>query len=160
MFSFFKKDRFSIANLELSDVPRLVELHRTVFSPAWGSESFTSLLNDERIFGFVTYKIGAPNKVVGFIIARLVSEEAEIITLGVAPNQRRLGVGRLLINNLMQYLHRQSASVVFLEVDEKNIAAINLYKSCNFREFGRRAGYYSDDRGRSDALMMRHDFKK
>jgi len=159
MFSFFKKDNFTVVKLELSDVPRLADLHKKVFSTAWGSDSFTSLLNDERVFGFVTYKVGDPNNIVGFIVARLVCDEAEIITLGVAPKQRRLGVGRLMINRLMQYLHCQRASVLFLEVDEKNTAAIKLYQSCNFRVFGRRSGYYADEQGRSDALMMRRDFK-
>jgi ribosomal-protein-alanine N-acetyltransferase len=48
------------------------------------------------------------------------------------------------------------ARAVFLEVEESNLPARRLYRGANFREVGRREGYYPAGRG-SAALVMRRD---
>jgi ribosomal-protein-alanine N-acetyltransferase len=79
------------------------------------------------------------DRVAGFLAARrLGGGEAEILNVAVAPEWRRRGVARGLLE---QYLLRFSGEV-FLEVRESNAAAIEFYKSMQFQEVTRRREYY------------------
>src|SRR5271157_1309591 len=79
------------------------------------------------------------NRVAGFLVARSVAEdEYELLNLAVAPEFRRHGIARQLVNSLLADCHGS----IFLEVRESNQAAINLYKSLNFQDVNRRTEYY------------------
>jgi ribosomal-protein-alanine N-acetyltransferase len=56
-------------------------------------------------------------------------------------------------------LHGQRAEALFLEVDERNVAAISLYRRLGFREVGRRPAYYRTSQGPGGALVMRRDLR-
>lgn len=77
--------------------------------------------------------------VVGFALYRVVAGEGELLNLAVEPMSRRGGVGRRLMERLLDL-----AEVWHLEVRESNQAAIGLYESVGFEQVGRRAGYYGD----------------
>jgi len=80
--------------------------------------------------------------VVGYSIAHHAVDEGEILNLGVAPDQRRRGVGRALIESMLSRLGDEGVVNVFLEVRESNAAAQRLYAALGFTEVGRRPGYY------------------
>ena len=79
----------------------------------------------------------------GFVLARLVAGEAEILTVAVARSHRRLGLGWLLMDAVLRDLHTRRADALFLEVDESNTPAITLYRRLGFRQVGRRPDYYA-----------------
>jgi len=77
--------------------------------------------------------------VAGFLVSRQTTPgEREILNIAVELSERRRGVGRRLIAVELE----RAGSQWFLEVRESNVAAINLYKACGFREAGRRNSYY------------------
>ena len=79
------------------------------------------------------------NRVVGFLVARtLAADEREILNLAVAPDFRRKGVARALLDNAFQGFR----GAVFLEVRESNEVAQEFYKSLGFKEVSKRDGYY------------------
>ncbi len=79
--------------------------------------------------------------VAGFAVARRVAEgESEILNVAVAPEFRRAGVGRRLMDDLLE----RHGGEVFLEVRESNREARIFYSAMGFEEAGRRPGYYSD----------------
>jgi [ribosomal protein S18]-alanine N-acetyltransferase len=82
---------------------------------------------------------GAPR---GFLIARKAAGEAELLTLAVAPNCRRSGLGKVLLKSAMATLAESGAKQLFLEVEEGNEAALQLYRSLGAVPVGRRARYY------------------
>ena len=86
----------------------------------------------------------------GFIVWRTVADEAEIITIGVAPNARRNGIAGAMILLMEQELKKQSIVNVFLEVSEVNTPAKNLYKKYGFKPTGKRPKYYDG----VDAIIM------
>lgn len=91
----------------------------------------------------------------GFCLARSAADEAEIITLGVLPQNRRRGFGRALLADTCDQARATGARQLYLEVAEDNHSALALYKSGGFIICARRPGYY--DRGRRepvDALVM------
>ncbi|MGO9232108.1 MAG: ribosomal protein S18-alanine N-acetyltransferase [Bryobacteraceae bacterium] len=86
--------------------------------------------------------------VMGFVAARPVAEgEFEILNLAVAPEFRRQGIARELLEALFQDSH----GTFFLEVRESNQAAQMCYKSLGFQSIGRRPGYYE---GPSEAAIV------
>lgn len=91
----------------------------------------------------------------GFLAGRAVAGEAELLTLAVAPEARRRGLGRRLVERFVYQARLRSAGAAFLEVSAENPAALALYESSGFRTAGRRRGYYTDGTGRAlDALVM------
>ena len=92
----------------------------------------------------------------GFIIARIAADEAEILSLGVAPPARRAGVGRALLDAAIACIKVANARRIFLEVGEDNPAAQSLYRRAGFATVGRRPDYYKRaDGSHVDALIMR-----
>ncbi len=98
--------------------------------------------------------IGLLHGEVGMLLARVASDEAEILTLAVTPAARRRGVASQLLEAATVRLAAAGATVAFLEVSVKNTAALKLYLGQGFAQVGRRVAYYSD---RSDALVLRTD---
>lgn len=91
--------------------------------------------------------------VAGYLVARRVFDEAEILSIAVAPPRRKSGIGTRLFRRLDELLSPSSGISVYLEVREMNGAAREFYKSLRFREIGRRRQYYNDE----DAILMVRD---
>lgn len=92
--------------------------------------------------------------VVGHGILAAAAGEAHLLNLCVARDRQGRGLGRLLVEWMLERARRRHAGVVFLEVRPSNRAAWQLYDSIGFCEVGRRPGYYPDARGSEDALVM------
>jgi ribosomal-protein-alanine N-acetyltransferase len=82
--------------------------------------------------------------VVGFCAFRRVADEVHVENLGVAPDERRRGLGRLLLRTSLGIAVSDGARVALLEVRVGNAAARRLYESEGFRIVGERRGYYSE----------------
>ena len=92
----------------------------------------------------------------GFALGRVMADEAELLTIAVAPEGRRRGLGRLLLGAFLADCAARGALAVFLEVDAGNAAALGLYQSAGFTQAGRRRAYYhAPDGTRTDALVLR-----
>ena len=68
---------------------------------------------------------------------------AVILTLAVAPEAQRRGLGRAFLLAALDEAARRGAKSMFLEVSVTNEAASALYLSCGFTQVGRRRGYYA-----------------
>ncbi|MDY8107851.1 GNAT family N-acetyltransferase [Fulvimarina sp. 2208YS6-2-32] len=132
------------------------ELHAEAFSQAWSGDELGSLLAQSTTFGFAARRVGAPGQPpLGFVLARLVEGEAEILTIAVSTEARGRGVGRLLMDTVLAHLYAERADVIHLEVDEVNTAARALYRRLGFEEVGRRPAYYTHEDGtRTSALTL------
>jgi [ribosomal protein S18]-alanine N-acetyltransferase len=80
--------------------------------------------------------------IAGFISGRRVLDEGEISNLAVRSEMRRKGVGKTLVEALLEVFSRAEVVQVFLEVRESNAAAIAFYRILGFCQIGKRAGYY------------------
>lgn len=130
---------------------RLADIHAEAFTrAAWTSAAFADLLGQSGVF--------AIDSADGFILMRVVADEAEILTLAVRPLARRGGQGAHLVGEGVAGAAARGATRVFLEVAEDNVAARALYEKIGFTEAGRRSGYYAGaDGGRRDALLLALD---
>lgn len=121
--------------------PLLAELHALAFPPAeaWSAAMFAGHLGQTGVFGLV-HRAG------GLVLARVAADEAEILTLCVAPEARRRGAGAALLAAAATRAAAAGAGRLFLEVAEANAAARALYAGAGFVEVGKRRGYYGPGR--------------
>ncbi len=128
---------------------RLAEVHARCFTVPrpWRAAEFADLLAEDQ-----TILVG---DVAGFALGRVIADEAEVLTIAVAPERRRKGVARHLLADLEDAARRRGADTCFLEVAADNRAAIGLYHSAGYAEVGRRRGYYRKPDGKAvDALIL------
>lgn len=89
--------------------------------------------------------------IAGFAVAHRAVEPAELESVAVAPEMRRLGIGRALCEAAMSWCGERMAAME-LEVRASSEGALTLYTALGFREQGRRRSYYSDPV--DDAVLM------
>jgi ribosomal-protein-alanine N-acetyltransferase len=125
----------------------MAALHRLAFPPneAWGTDAIALQLALPGVFGWL-------DKRGGMILARVAADEVEVLTLAVAPEARRQGVGTRLLDAAMTLAGSRGARTAFLEVSDGNTAARALYARAGFTSAGRRPRYYADG---TDALLLR-----
>ena len=122
-------------------------LHGRAFAARerWGADAIGLQLALPGAFGWI-----APTG--GMILARVVADEAEVLTLAVDPAARRHGLGWALLVQALATARQRGASAIFLEVASGNGAACALYAGAGFVTVGHRRGYYP---GGGDALVLR-----
>ena len=133
-----------------ADPQAMAALHARCFtSPRpWRADEFAALIN-------------APSCLIvgddaGFAIARIVLDEAELLTICVAPESQNQGIGRGLLARLHDALQVRGVRAVFLEVAATNAAARALYTASGYSEAGFRRDYYkSPQNGTVHAHVMR-----
>nr|WP_242690129.1 GNAT family N-acetyltransferase [Paracoccus fontiphilus] len=109
----------------------------------WSAAEFAALLDSPHAFLLTRAR--------GFLLGRTVADEAELLTLAVAPETRRRGTARDLVGEFAATSRRRGASLAFLEVAADNAPAQALYRATGWRESGRRRRYYGPD---LDAIVM------
>lgn len=134
----------------------LAEIHEACFPDAWSVETFDTLLKDKTTCGWLGKD--DEGKVVGFILARALHEEAEILTFAVHPSFHQKGLGRLLLQELLNFLRSVHCIKIFLEVAMDNEHAISLYKAFGFGQIATRPNYYRQKNGQFiNAFVMTRD---
>ena len=133
------------------DAKVMARLHAAGFDAAWSAEDLGSMLAQAGALALIA---GDPPG--GFILGRVTADEAEIVTLAVAPETRRAGLGAALVEALAAVAAAQGAASLFLEVAADNAAALGLYRAAGFGQVGSRRGYYARRDGPpADALVLR-----
>ena len=91
----------------------------------------------------------------GFLIGRVIVDEAELLTVAVAPEHRKQGIGMTLVDRFVTHAAQRGATRGFLEVAAPNFAAQSLYLRAGFVESATRKNYYSAPDGtKVDAIVM------
>jgi ribosomal-protein-alanine N-acetyltransferase len=134
-----------------ADVQRVMEVERAAFAHPWSEEMIRRELEHE--FSTVLLAIrGREGPIAGFAVVWLVHDELHVLNVAVAPEARRSGVARRILDRVEGRAREQGARVSMLEVRRSNQPAIALYRSLGYREVGVRPGYYAEDG--EDALVM------
>lgn len=146
-----------IIEMNTRDADVAARLHGLSFSRGWSDGEFASLLSQPSVFGFLAHDPARPRmQAAGFVLAREVAGEAEILSIGVAPPARKTGLGWRLMQAAMREAAHRGGEEIFLEVDESNDAAIALYRKLGFAKAGERRAYYQHpDQPATSAWIMR-----
>ena len=133
------------------DAAAIAQLHAASFGRGWGEDEIYRLLIDSAV---VAHRAMSNRALVGFVMSRMAADEAEILSIAIAPARRGRGLSRPLLDYHLRSLVGLGARAIFLEVDEHNAPACRLYEGAGFREVGRRESYYA---GGAAALVLRRD---
>ena len=135
------------------DLDAVLAIEQASFSTPWRHEHFQHEITAPHSFPFVAEYNGI---VVGYVCLMSLFEEAQILDIAVAPEQRGRGIARLLMDHAVAVAREKEAELLALEVSSSNGAAITLYERCGFVRTGLRQKYYE---GRDDAVLMEMDLK-
>lgn len=128
----------------------LAALHAACFRRPrpWTAAEFAALLGQR-----TTVLAALPD---GFALGRVAADEAELLTLAVAPHARRRGLGGRLLALYEAEAQARGARTSVLEVAADNLPARALYAVRGYAEAGRRPGYYGADAGapEADAILL------
>lgn len=102
--------------------------------------------------GMTAWVVDVERDIAGFLVARRIAGELEILNLAVRPDARRRGIGHALIQFAFAWGKQLDVKKAYLEVRASNLVALEFYKRHQFRETGRRHLYYSDPI--EDALVL------
>jgi ribosomal-protein-alanine N-acetyltransferase len=149
----FSRGEPVLSEASARDARALAALHAASFHRGWSDGEFEQLMFERTV---VAHRATVGRNLIGFILSRIVIEEAEILSVAVAASRRGRGLARRLLDLHLRRLAGLGTRAVFLEVDEGNTPARRLYRRAGFREVGRREGYYPAGKGAA-ALVLRRD---
>jgi [ribosomal protein S18]-alanine N-acetyltransferase len=139
------------ADARPSDAAAIAAIHGVSFQRGWGEDEIFRLLIEKNI---IAHRAMNGRKLIGFILSRRAANEAEILSVAIAPSWRGRKLARPLLDLHLRSLAGLGTRAVFLEVSERNAPATRLYRRAGFREVGKRQGYYD---GGATALVLRRD---
>ena len=120
---------------------------------AWDADAIRTLIALPGSFGWLAH--AGQDELAGFVLARVAADEAEILTLAVAPARQGAGIGRGLMAAALCGARAAGASRMLLEVATDNAPARALYARLGFAPVGcRRAYYRRPGRPAEDCLVM------
>jgi len=161
--------QLKIRSATSGDLPFMIDLERALASAAhWSESQYAGLLSSsagsrqalllvaEAVTGQASGPTFAPAaSLLGFLVARQIAPEWELENVVVAPSVQRRGIGKQLLQALLDAAIQTNSKVVFLEVRDSNRAARSFYEKLGFRQVGRRNSYYRDPE--EDAILYRFD---
>jgi len=128
-------------------------IEQEVFADPWSTQDFRDCVSSDALF--LVAEGRGPGTIAGYVVALDAADEGEILNLAVAPSGRRNGLGRALVQHVLEALSARGVQQVYLEVRESNAPARALYAAQGFKEVGRRKQYYR--RPVEDAIVLRLD---
>jgi ribosomal-protein-alanine N-acetyltransferase len=153
---------FTIRRCVPTDLERVTAIERASFSDPWSFETFSAALALRHMRFLVAEESGgaggrggAEPRLVGYVVALVMADEGEIADVAVAPEMRRRGIARMLLERVGADVMEAGVQALYLEVRESNAAGRALYESLGFAQVGRRRGYYQHPS--EDALLLRRE---
>ena len=149
----------SVRRVTAFDLALLAELHAAIFKAPWDQpwsmQSFAEILAMPGVQGWLVTRGEAP---LGFMLARFILDEGEILLTGIVPDWRRRGHAMQLMQVLIAEARAAGVARLFLEHAAGNQAAGAFYDRFGFSPIGRRRAYYERrGGGREDAITLRCD---
>ena len=139
-----------IEDMTLGDVPEVLAIERRSFATPWTEENFRHEIAENPVA--VNRVLREEGAIAGYVSAYIVAGELQVNDLAVAPEMRRRGFGRQLLDDVLSLARERGAAFATLEVRPANAAARALYAARGFVEVGRRPGYYPESG--EDALLL------
>ena len=141
-----------IRTMTKEDCVQAAELEKEIFSQPWSEQGFLDGIAGEQNVFLVAEEQGT---ICGYIGMYQALDEGEITNVAVSSEKRNAGIGRGLMQAVIEKAKQQGVSQIVLEVRVSNASAIHLYETCGFRNCGIRKGFY--DFPKEDAYIMIYD---
>lgn len=132
------------------DLPEVLAIEVSAYEFPWTEGIFRDCIKA----GYSLWVLESSAGILGYGVLSAAAAEAHILNLCVAPAHHGQGLGRRMLNRLVDLARWHQAERVFLEVRPSNGPAIALYHRSGFCEIGKRPNYYPARNGREDAVVM------
>lgn len=150
MSAVIKAAEIYIRPMQHTDIEAIIEIERRAYEFPWHVGVFRDCLS----VGYCCWVIEREGVLVAYGVMIVAARESHLLNLCVDPDFRQMGLGKRLLNRLLDTALDHNANMTFLEVRPSNFAAIKLYLEAGFNEIGIRRNYYPARIGREDALVF------
>jgi ribosomal-protein-alanine N-acetyltransferase len=143
-----------IRTMRPADLDAITEIENRSYEFPWGRGIFSDCL----IAGYVCVVLEDDAGLIGYAIISVAAAEGHILNLCVDGSMRTQGLGRQLLDYLLDQCRQMDVDRLFLEVRPSNDIAVALYDSAGFSRLGLRKDYYKATADREDALVFAYEF--
>lgn len=140
----------TISTLNLADLPRAWQIETRAHAFPWSEQTLASNQGER----YLNLQLSVDGVMAAFAITQIVLDEATLFNIAVDPAFQRRGLGRALLERVIDEVEKRGVVTLWLEVRASNVAAIALYESLGFNEATIRRNYYPTADGREDAIIM------
>lgn len=142
----------SVRLLAINDLPAIMEIELRSYEFPWTEAIFRDCFRA----GYVGLALTDPrdHSLLGYGVLSIAAGEAHLLNLAIDPKLQGMGLGKRLLQRLLDQARWYRANQVFLEVRKSNQAAIALYDKAGFNQVGERPNYYPGRKQREDAIVM------
>ncbi len=149
---------FYVDVMVVSDLDAVLEIERSTFPSPWTKANFLfELYQNKCAYNFVV-RSREQESVLGFSSVWILFDELKINNIAIAKERRGQGLGRFLLEHIIEFGYAKGCDVATLEVRPSNRTAMSMYRSFGFTIAGIRKGYYSDNG--EDALLLSLDLSE
>lgn len=140
----------TISSLSPNDLPRAFQIETRAHAFPWSEQTFASNQGER----YLNLQLSVGGEMAAFAITQIVLDEATLFNIAVDPAFQRRGLGRELLERVIDEAEKRGVATLWLEVRASNVAAIALYESLGFNEATIRRNYYPTADGHEDAIIM------
>ncbi|MEX2353929.1 MAG: ribosomal protein S18-alanine N-acetyltransferase [Gammaproteobacteria bacterium] len=134
-----------------SDLDQVLAIEHSAYEFPWSRRIFTDCLRA----GYCSWVLlDGASRINAYCIMSVAAGECHILNLCVQPQWQGTGMGRQLLDAMLEVALEHKVDTAFLEVRPTNQVARQLYNTAGFDEVGMRRNYYPARRGREDAIIM------
>ena len=142
--------------LDFNHLDSVLEIERESNPYPWTARNFSDCIEK----GYYSMVLEDNERLVGFAIMAISSEESHLLNIGVNKDFRGSGFGEQILKKMIIAAEVMGSKKIILEVRVSNKIAYRLYEKLGFHEIGERKKYYRLPEGREDAYVMSKTLKK
>ena len=141
-----------LRDMRRDDLAAVLDIERRSFAQPWSRAFFEKELATPFARLVVVEEEAVPRPhVVGYACRWRVTDEVHLLNVAVHPERRGFGIGRVLVEAVLDESRAAAARLISLEVRAGNVVARRLYRRLGFVDVGLRRGYYAPGQ---DAIVM------
>lgn len=148
--SMSRADLLRMRKMTVLDLNEVLAIEKKNYNFPWTEEIFKDCFKAS----YSCWVCEEMERILGYSILSIAVGEAHILNICVDPEEQGQGIGRKMLENIIETVRTKKAETVFLEVRPSNEGAVALYQKMGFNEIGIRKDYYPAENGREDALML------
>ena len=150
-----RRTSISFNRLSSIEIPSVLSIEEQNSDYPWSQHQFTTSIENSKN---LCYCLSQNDKTIGYLIAMLTVDTADILNIGIDSDFKRQGYGTALLNHLIEELKKRNIGEILLEVRAGNKPAIQFYKKQGFKEISVRKNYYTknskNQSQREDGIIM------
>ena len=151
-----RRTNISFNKLTPVEIPSVLSIEEQNSDDPWSQLQFTTSIENSNN---LCYCLSFNGRTIGYLIAMLAVDTADILNIGIDPDFQRQGYATGLLNRLIEELRKRHIGEILLEARVGNKSAIQFYKRQGFEEISVRKNYYMKNSKkqsqREDGIIMR-----